>query len=305
MILPLIISALAALSVALIFVGIARIRQPDQVQNRLARYAVPARNLEELELRQPFSDRMVKPLMQQMSWLILSRTPPKTVAAIQHKLILAGNPYNIDVRDFLGIKGFVGLILGAVCFLLLVRVGSFLNAVAFSAILAVLGYYIPNYWLSSRISARKKEISRALPDALDLLTVCVEAGLGFDAALAKVAQKWENALSYEFGRILSEIRMGKTRREALRALVSRTEVPEVSTFVSAIIQADQLGVSIGKVLHIQSDQMRIRRRQRAEELAHQAPLKMVFPMVILIFPSIYVVVLGPALPTIVNSLGAR
>jgi tight adherence protein C len=149
-------------------------------------------------------------------------------------------------------------------------------------------------WLSGKIRRRQQEIIKAMPDALDLLTICVEAGLGFDAAMAKVAEKWDNELSRAFGRVIQEIRLGKPRREALREMDRTTGVPDITSFVAAIIQADQLGVSMAKVMRIQSEQMRIRRRQRAEEKAHQAPVKMLFPLVFLIFPAIYVVLLGPA-----------
>jgi len=133
------------------------------------------------------------------------------------------------------------------------------------------------------------------------LTVCVEAGLGFDAAMQKVTEKWKDDLALAFGRVLQEIRLGKMRREALRDMADRMDVPDVTSFVAAIIQADQLGVSIAKVLRIQSDQMRVRRRQRAEEKAHQAPIKMLFPMVFLIFPSLYLVLLGPAVLQVMES----
>ncbi|MCL5960270.1 MAG: type II secretion system F family protein [Chloroflexi bacterium] len=298
----LILSVLAMLSIGLLFVGLTRLQEADPVQSRLTKYAVPARSLEELELRQPFSERIIKPIVSRISSFLMRRTPPKTVEAIKRNLVLAGNPYNMDVRDYLGIKGLLALLLGGMVLLIFVRGGNLLMGMLFSLILGAIGYYVPNIWLSSRVSARKKEIVKTLPDALDLLTVCVEAGLGFDSAMFKVSQKWDNALSHEFSRVLSEIRMGKTRRESLRALVARTDVQDIATFVGAIIQADQLGVSIAKVLQIQSEQMRTRRRQRAEELAHQAPIKMIFPMVFLIFPSIYVIVLGPAIPTLVKGL---
>ncbi|MFQ6001963.1 MAG: type II secretion system F family protein, partial [Anaerolineae bacterium] len=140
------------------------------------------------------------------------------------------------------------------------------------------------------------EILKALPDALDLLTITVEAGLGFDGAMNKVTEKWDNELSWAFARFIAETRMGKGRRAALRDMADRAEVPELTSFIAAVIQADQLGVSIARVLRIQSEQMRIRRRQRAEELAQQAPIKMMIPLTFLIFPAILVVLLGPALP---------
>lgn len=140
-----------------------------------------------------------------------------------------------------------------------------------------------------------------MPDALDLLTICVEAGLGFDAALSRVHKKWENDLSLEFGRVIQEIRLGKLRRDALRAMSERLGVPEMTSFVAAVIQSDQLGVSMAKVLRIQSNQMRVRRRQMAEEEAHRAPIKMVFPIALLIFPSIMIILLGPAAMLLINS----
>ncbi|HDN80393.1 MAG TPA: type II secretion system F family protein, partial [Chloroflexi bacterium] len=140
-----------------------------------------------------------------------------------------------------------------------------------------------------------------LPDALDLITISVEAGLGFDAALARVAEKWDNELSREFARALGEMRVGRPRHEALRDMAARAGIPEVANFVAAVIQADQLGVSIAKVMRVQSEQMRIRRRQKAEELAHKAPIKMIVPLVVLVFPSILIILLGPALISIKNS----
>ena len=168
---------------------------------------------------------------------------------------------------------------------------------------AAAGAFMPTLWLKSKTSRRQKSIVRALPDALDLLTICVEAGLGFDAAMSKVAEKWEDELSIAFRRVIQEIQLGKLRREALRDMSDRMDVPDMATFVAAIIQADQLGVSIARVLRIQSDQMRLRRRQRAEEQARASQLRILPPVVFLIFPSILVVLLGPAVITIKNMSG--
>ena len=150
-------------------------------------------------------------------------------------------------------------------------------------------------WLSRQIKSRQENIWRPRPDALDMLVICVEAGLGFDMAMGKVYEKWENELAIAFGRVLREIQLGKMRRDALRDMANRMDVPDVTAFVAAIIQADQLGVSMAKILRFQSDQMRVKRRQRAQEKAHQAPVKMMIPMVFLIFPSIWIVLLGPSL----------
>jgi tight adherence protein C len=162
------------------------------------------------------------------------------------------------------------------------------------AVFTFLGFNFPQMWLSSKISKRQKEVRRGMPDALDLLTICVEAGLGFDAAMSKVSEKWENELSYAFGRVIREIQLGKLRREAMRDMADRIGIPEMTSFVAAVIQSEQLGVSMAKVLRIQSDQMRIKRRQMAEEEAHKAPIKMLIPMAGLIFPSLMIVLLTPA-----------
>jgi tight adherence protein C len=160
--------------------------------------------------------------------------------------------------------------------------------------MGMLGFFLPVLWLGSKIKKRQHEIIKSLPDAMDLLTIAVEAGMGFDGALQKVAEKWANELSKGFAKVVQEMRLGVIRREALRNMSQNMDVPDVTSFVAAIIQADQLGVSIAKILRIQSEQMRVKRRQRAEEQANKAPIKMLFPMVFLIFPALFVVLLGPA-----------
>jgi tight adherence protein C len=167
-----------------------------------------------------------------------------------------------------------------------------------------IGYLVPEFWLGSRIKSRQKLILRMIPDTLDLLTISVRAGLGFDAALAKVVEKLPGPLTDEFRRALAEVRVGKARRDALRDMVPRTNVQPLSNFIGAIIQAEQLGVSISKVLQVQSEQLRIERRQRAEEQAARAPIKMLFPLVGCIFPSLFIVILGPAIISIIKTLGS-
>jgi len=160
---------------------------------------------------------------------------------------------------------------------------------------------VPNLLLQSKINTRQQNIVRALPDAIDLLTICVEAGLGFDASMAKVSEKWETELSLEFARVNREIQLGKTRREALRSMSERLGVGELKSFVAAVIQTEQLGVSLAKVLRIQADQMRVKRKQMAEQEAHKAPLKMLIPMALLIFPALIIVLLAPAGFQMLNS----
>jgi len=295
-------------SVVLLFVGIAAPRPSDQVLDRLAEYGGRTLTLEEIELSQPFSQRVIKPLIQGIAQFIGRFAPQRNIEEIRRKLELAGRPYGWGPTEFLGIRGLAGGLLATMTFLLLTLTGQYLPRRFLATLVAGgLGFYVlPTLWLSSKIRSRQAEIVKALPDALDLLTISVEAGLGFDAAMSKVAEKWNNELSLAFNRVIQEIQMGKLRREALRDMADRMDVSDVSSFVAAIIQADQLGVSIAKVLRIQSEQMRIRRRQRAEEKAHQAPVKMLFPMVFLIFPALFVVLLGPALLVVMKSgvLGA-
>jgi tight adherence protein C len=169
-------------------------------------------------------------------------------------------------------------------------------------VITILGYFFPDLWIKSKIDSRQKQVRKALPDALDLLTICVEAGLGFDAAMSKVNEKWDNELSLAFGRVIREIQLGKLRREALRDMADRLGLPELTSFVAAVIQSEMLGVSMAKVLRIQSDQMRMKRRQHAEEEAHKAPIKMIFPMGIFIFPSLLIVLLTPAALRLMGSL---
>ncbi len=293
--LPIVLSLGAATSVLMIFSGASLMRSNKvSMKNRLDQFATRPRTLEELELSQPFFDRIIRPILNQASSLFARRSPEHTIQQIRHKLAVAGNPHNLEPADFLGLKGMVALVLGVLSLILGAQLVGWGEGALAALICGSVGYFLPDLWLSGQISKRKKAITKALPDALDLLTISVEAGLGFDAAMNKVAQKWDNALSQEFARTLAEIRMGKTRREALRDLCTRTDVPDMNASLAAVIQSDQLGVSIAKVLRVQSEQMRVLRRQRAEEEAHRAPVKMTFPLIFLIFPAMLIVILGPA-----------
>ncbi len=225
----------------------------------------------------------------------------------EKRLALAGNPGDLRVADWLGIKA-VGAIVGGVPVRAAVpdRRGHrtcrpFLR-LAMIPIGMMFGYTLPEFWLGGRVRKRQKAILLQIPDALDLLTISVRAGLGFDGALGKVVEKLKGPLTEEFRRALAEIRVGKARRDALRDIVPRTEVAALTNFIGAIIQAEQLGVSISKVLQVQSEQLRIERRQRAEEMAAKAPIKMLFPLVGCIFPSLFIVILGPAIILIMINL---
>jgi tight adherence protein C len=270
---------------------------------RLQQFAQRPRTLEEIELQAPFGERFLRPMVSGLARGIARLTPSGAVEGIQKRLIHAGFAGRMQAADFLGMKGFGALAGAAFGALVSLRLLAGFGAVGvFFALLllGVLGYFVPDLWLSGRGTARRDSIQHALPDAIDLLTISVEAGLGFDAALSRVVEKSDNLLTRELGRVIAEMRVGVARRDALRSLVERTGVDDLAVFVTAIIQAEQLGASIANVLRIQASEMRVRRRQRAEVLAHQAPIKMLFPMVFLIFPPILVVVLGPAIPNILH-----
>ena len=276
------------------------------IDERLATFGTAERtmSLEERELSLPFSERVLKPAIKTWTTRLGSRSPSKSVDKFKLKLAQAGNPSGMGVTEFLGLRILVALCLGiGVFFLLLIMAGNPSLAVMLAPVLGIFGYMLPGIWLDRKIKRRRKEITKSLPGAIDLLTISVEAGLGFDPALMRVAEKWDNALTKEFARVLSEMRIGKTKREALREMALRVDEDGLTTFVGSIIQADQLGVAITHVLRIQSEAMRVRRRQRAEALAQKAPLKMLFPMVFLIFPALYVVILGPAVPRVIEAFG--
>jgi tight adherence protein C len=289
--------------IGLVIFGLSRSTQPDSISDRLSQFTERPMSLTELELQQPFSQRVLFPAMRNLLALLGKYGPKQSAERLQQNLNMAGNPGRLTPTMFSGIR--IGL---AVVLLIVFAIFTFPNmeriqALMYTAIGAGIGYVMPGIWLDRQIKKRKKNITKALPDALDLLTISVEAGLGFDLALQRVADKWDNELSKEFKRALTDTRLGRARRDALKDMAARTGVDDVQTFVAAIIQAEQLGVSIGKILRIQADQMRTRRRQRAEEEAHKAPVKMLIPMVFLIFPALFIVILGPAVPRIMQSFG--
>jgi tight adherence protein C len=301
--LPVVVAGAAALAILLIFVGLAGSRSVDPVQARLTQLGtIQARNLEELELQQPFMERTLRPLMARLSGYVARVTSTSFTEQTAKRLALAGNPGNLRTADWLGIKA-IGAVIGGVLLFVLFGLSNLLVGILLSMVGAVMGYIVPEFWLGGRIRARQHAILLQIPDALDLLTISVRAGLGFDAALGKVVEKMQGPLTDEFQRALAEVRVGKARREALRDIIPRTEVAPLSNFIGAIIQAEQLGVSISKVLQVQSEQLRIERRQRAEEMAAKAPIKMLFPLVGCIFPALFIVILGPALILIVKNLG--
>jgi len=284
--------------------GLAGSRTEDPLKARLNQLGqMTAKDLQELELQAPFFDRTIKPLAGRLSGSVARITSSSFSERTEKRLAMAGNPGDMKVADWLGIKAIAaGVGFGGMFILFGVLAGQYLQGLLLALVGAGIGYLAPEFWLGRRVRGRQKGILLQIPDALDLLTISVRAGLGFDAALGKVVEKLKGPLVDEFRRALAEVRVGKARREALRDIVPRTEVQPLTNFISAIIQAEQLGVSISKVLQVQSEQLRIERRQRAEEQAAQAPIKMLFPLVGCIFPSLFVVILGPALILIMQNL---
>jgi tight adherence protein C len=293
-------------AVVLVIIGLRYNDEEDPLQKRLAEFVESGKpvSLEEVELSQPFAERIIFPAARRLGELVTKFTPQNTLQATATKLERAGNPAGLDPNSFFTFR-LVGLSLGLLLYYMasISPEGSFLYGRGLLAgfVGALLGFQIPSILLSTRISRRQKEIRKAMPDALDLLTICVEAGLGFDAAIQKVYEKWDNELARAFGRVIREIQLGKLRREALRDMANRMGIEEMTSFVAAVVQSEQLGVSMANVLRIQSDQMRIRRRQLAEEEAHKAPIKMLLPMALLIFPSICIVLMTPAVLIILRS----
>jgi len=298
-----VIGVLAALAVLLITYGMAARPGQDAVQQRLEQLVVQPKSLEELELGQPLAERVLRPLVQRLSRIVSRGDQGGLIARTDLKLEKAGYPGGLRGADWMGVKILSTVVIGVAVALLMFATGRVQLAIVFGLAGAAIGFMAPEFWLGGRARKRSMEMVLQLPDALDLLTISVEAGLGFDAALAKVVEKMEGPLILEFRQALAEIRMGRTRRDALRDVVARADAQPISNFIGAIVQAEQLGVPIAKVLQIQSQQLRIERRQRAEEMAAKAPVKMLFPMVGCIFPTIFIVILGPAVVTVMGGPG--
>jgi len=284
------------------FVMVSKKKKVESLDEKMLKFTDSNMTLEDLELEQPFTQRVLIPLVQTILLTLGKLGPKQNAEKLKIMLASAGNPGGITTITFTGIR--MSLAVGLLVVFGMVTFPSMpgepTTALMYTALGAVLGFMLPGMWLGSKIKNRKKSVVKALPDALDLLTISVEAGLGFDIALKRVTEKWDDELSREFKRVLMDVSLGKARKDALRDMAIRCDVEDVQIFTSAMIQAEQLGVSIAKILKLQSDQMRDRRRQRAEEQAQRAPVFMLFPMVFLIFPSIFVVILGPAVPKIMG-----
>lgn len=300
--------SLVFLAVFFLVFGVVRLLIGDQLvlRDRLQQMEITMTQKNKLgfneELQEDFSVRILNPMKTRLSTVIQKYTPVKQISTIERKLDYAGRPFDWSASDYLTSQYLTTMALGAIAFVVTWLSGSSVSNQIMALLLGLIGgYLLFELMIENKIRTRQKEIQKELPDVLDLMTVSIEAGLGFDAAMQRVVEKAKGAIAEEFNETLQEIRMGKTRREALRDLGIRTGVADLSRFVESLIQADQLGVSLGNVLRNQSDQMRILRRQRVQEEAMKAPVKMLFPMLLFIFPCIFIIILAPAIIQFMNA----
>lgn len=253
------------------------------------------------DLDRPFGERVVGPFFDRLTQIGRRFTPTDRAERIRHQLDLAGNPPRWDVDRIVAFK-----VLGVIiAFLLGVLVPlalqwGVLPALGLLVVLVPLGWFVPNIVLYQVGANRTEKMQREMPDSMDLLTISVEAGLGFDAALAQVARNTKGPLAEEFFRVLQEMQIGLGRTEAFRALGERTNLPDLKTFVTALVQADSFGIPIANVLRVQSQEMRVKRRQRAEERAQKVPVKILFPLIFFMMPALFVVIVGPGVIQIIN-----
>ena len=274
-------------------------RRRSLALRRAASYGV--RRAQPANVLPRFSERVVAPAVERLATLALRLNPKASVDAIGGRLIAAGMSQRISTSQFLALKSGLalgGVIAGAVFGAVLAPVAG----VVFAPLLGVVGFIGPDLILTVRIKARRERIRSELPDALDLLAVSVEAGLGLDGAIAKLTEHMDGALVDEFALTLGEMRIGESRSEALKKLAERVPAPEVSAFVRSVIQAEQLGISLGRILRVQAADSRLRRQAAAEERAMKAPIKMLFPTALFIFPAMFVAILGPAFLNITTYL---
>ncbi len=299
---PLAVAALVALASLMIWAAFAPARPSASLRTRLNGYLDRQDVIVEAEMRKPFASRALSPLLRRLLRVLGGFAPRRSVESADLLLRQAGQPGGLSALDFFGLRLLFILLIGGAYFLAMRNSQPYNLLLRNTALAGAVGFFVPWLWLRSKANSRKSLILRALPDALDMLTISVEAGLAFESAMLRVGERWQNPLTQEFRRAVAEMRIGTPRDVALQRMAERTGVPDVRSFVAVLIQSSQLGVSIAQILHSQAEEMRVRRRQRAEELARQASVKMVFPLVFLIFPALFVVILGPAVPQIMSTL---
>lgn len=300
-------SILVFLSTCVFLVGLFALVSRDRlvIRERLASLSKQQKSSSRLreDLEQPLASRIMGMIWGKLSRMVSRRMSEEKRQYFQRRLQAAGNPCGWGPAEFRLFQFLLGCSVGGLAAAAGWLAGAGLRETGLAGILGLAcGALCPELYLSSRISVRRREVVQSLPDALDLLMVSVEAGLGFDMALVKVAERFKGALAEEFRRLLQEMKLGKSRRDAFKDMAERVGVDDLNTFVGALTQADQLGVSIGNILRLQAGQMRRKRRQRAEEMAMKAPVKMLIPLVFFIFPALFVVLLGPAVIQIMRTM---
>lgn len=295
---PIVIAVVAVFALVLfvvVWAGMGVSKAREDMANRLELYGrETVAAVREDELAKPLAQRTIGPVVIGLGNFLKRFTPVGYLEKKQRKLMLAGYPGNLDAPAFIVIKLLTTALGLAGSFVLIDYGGDALQRVVLFALPIALGFFGPDAWLERKVDERRQAMLRALPDVLDLLVISVEAGLGFDSALARVVATVPGPLSEEFFRMLQETRVGVSRRDAMRHLMERTDLDELRSFLLAMIQAEAFGVTIARVLRVQADEMRVKRRQRAQEKAFAAPVKLVFPLVFCIFPALFIVLLGPA-----------
>jgi tight adherence protein C len=296
-------SGLVALGVLLAAGGLALVQSQRERYSRLAFFVGGAVNDPSATGGRSLFGELAVGGARVIAGIITRILPPNQVQTLSRQLMHAGNPMGWRVAQFVAAKfvlGIAGLVVGV---LLALRMDNLFRGLVVTIVAGFLGYRLPTFWIKRRIKARRDSILRALPDALDLLTICVEAGLSLDGAMLEVVNRWDNALSDEFAIVLAELKMGRGRRDALRGMADRVGLLEVTTFTSAMVQADELGMGIARTLALQAQQLRTKRKQRAEKLAHEAGVKMVVAMGVLIMPALFMIIMSPAVVQIRSMFG--
>lgn len=290
---------LAAFAVfsGVLFTGLLMTGSRAVIRSRLASIGrAPGLKAVEAEgLSIPFNERVIRPLLENCGRTVRRFAPRSVQRTVERRLVQAGHPNRLQTGTFLGVMALSALALPAVTLLLGMTLALPVRIIiGLMMLMGFAGLFIPWFWLSKKATERQQAVDLALPDAIDLLVVSVEAGLAFDMALAKVTEKMQGPLPNEFARALNEIRLGKLRRAALKDMADRVGAKTLSSFINTVVQGTQMGVSLGNMLRVQSERVRQERRQRAQEMAMKAPIKMLFPMIFFIFPALFVVLLGPA-----------
>ena len=296
------LAMLVFLAVVLVAMGVAG-RSHSPLAARIHTLATAARSEDIPDLERPFVDRMVWPILEGLSEKVMSLLPAALLARLRHQLTLAGSSLSVAGFILIWIASAAAFPGAFLALMLAARATS--GTVYFLGLLTFLplGIYVPYFWLARRVGRRQRQILKDLPNALDLVTTCVEAGLGLDAAFAKVTEKMRGPLSDELAHALDQMAVGRMRRDALRDVGERAGVPEVVIFVNAIVHAEQTGASIGELLRVQAEQARVKRRQRIEAHAQRMPIWMTFPLVLFILPSLFIVILAPAGISAYEALG--